>query len=115
MAYLEQNNTSNLATKFCEVERYNLFSQGNIYTTKTVDQPIRASLTADIGHGSTNLLVGTLKPPKILSIMTPNTESNKTSETTKEEGISIKILFCTYKALLLLYWPAHNTGSPLPQ
>ena len=92
MACFDQNGTSNVPTIFREVERYNLFSQGNIYTTKIVNHPIQESSTPYLGHRSASLLVGTLKPPKILSITVPNMESNNPLEPIKDEGINIKVI-----------------------
>ena len=91
MACVKKSEIFNGSEIFREVERYNLFSQGNIYTTKAIHHFYRTETPSYLGNGSTNLLVGTLKPPKILSIMIPNMESNVSSETMKQEGNYIVI------------------------
>ena len=80
-------------TMFREVEKYNLFSQGNIYTTQQIIRPVRSDISSksinSLGQSSTHLLVGTLKPPKILSIVVPNMAFNDPLLTAKDEGINI--------------------------
>ena len=75
---------SNLA--FREIESFNLFSQGNIYTTKVMKQR-KSSPEMDIGTQPTSILVGTLKPAKILNIIPKKTYTNESMEENKNEGI----------------------------
>ena len=83
MANVEQDKPSDSPSLFREVESFNLFSQGNIYTTKIVQHPKKCTFSDnDMYAVSESLLVGTLKPPKILSIDLPslgcdNQEGNK--------------------------------------
>ena len=75
---------SNLA--FREIESFNLFSQGNIYTTKVMKQKTSPPET-DIGTQPTSILVGTLKPAKILNIIPKKTYTNESIEENENEGI----------------------------
>ena len=83
MANAEQDKTSDSPPLFREVESFNLFSQGNIYTTKIIQRPTCISSNNDMYVGSKSLLVGTLKPPKILNINLPSLECSN------EEGNKI--------------------------
>lgn len=74
MANVDQDKTSGSTSLFREVESFNLFSQGNIYTTKIVQHGTCTSLNNDACAASESLLVGTLKPPKILNIHLPSLE-----------------------------------------
>ena len=75
---------------FRELETFNLFSQGNIYTSKITNRPLCLPPKTSMGVESPGLMVGTLKPPKILSIALPNMESNDTSVRDIEEGNEIR-------------------------
>ena len=90
MAGTNKNKTIINAPMFREVEKYNLFSQGNIYTTQQIIRPMQSDISSEsiscLGQGSTHLLVGTLKPPKILSIMVPNMDFNDPLLIAKDEG-----------------------------
>ena len=72
MANAEQDKTCGSPSLFREVDSFNLFSQGNIYTTKIVGQATCTSSNDDTCAASQSILVGTLKPPKILNIYLPS-------------------------------------------
>ena len=91
MASLEQDN-SNLSPQFRELECFNLFSQGNIYTTKIIQRPLWLPSKMSMAVGSPNLMVGTLKPPKILSIALSNMESYDHFASNREEGNELRLL-----------------------
>ena len=63
-----------------EIESLNLFSQGNIYTTKIVRPENQKHFIAP------SILVGTLKPPKLLNIEFTSSELPSYSESDKEKG-----------------------------
>ena len=63
-----------------EIESLNLFSQGNIYTTKIVRPAKQKHFIAP------TILVGTLKPPKLLNIEFTSSELPSYSESDKEKG-----------------------------
>ena len=71
---------------FREIESFNLFSQGNIYTTKVMKQR-KSPTEMDIGTQPTSILVGTLKPAKILNIIPKKTYTNESIEENENEGI----------------------------
>merc|ERR1711953_1393836 len=73
---------SNLA--FREIESFNLFSQGNIYTTKVMKQR-KSPPEMDLGTQPTSILVGTLKPAKILNIIPKKTYTNESIEENENE------------------------------
>ena len=63
-----------------EIESLNLFSQGNIYTTKIVRPAKQKHFIAP------SILVGTLKPPKLLSIEFTGPVLQNYSDSDKEKG-----------------------------
>ena len=71
---------------FREIESFNLFSQGNIYTTKVMKQR-KSPSEMDIRTQPTSILVGTLKPAKILNIIPKKTYTNESIEENESEGI----------------------------
>ena len=74
---------------FRELESFNLFSQGNIYTTKVARQPKWSSPTNQIHSGVPNILVGTLKPPRLLSIHFNGIKEIENSALDQERGKQI--------------------------
>jgi len=72
-----------------EIESLNLFSQGNIYTTKIVRPAKQKHFIAP------TILVGTLKPPKLLNIEFTGSVLPKYSESDKEK----EIFACKYLQL----------------
>ena len=75
---------SNLA--FREIESFNLFSQGNIYTTKVMKQR-KSSPEMDIETQPTSILVGTLKGAKIPNIIPKKSYTNESIEENEYEGM----------------------------
>ena len=75
---------SNVA--FREIESFNLFSQGNIYTTNVMKNR-KLPPEMDIGTQPTSILVGTLKPAKILNIIPKKTYTNESIVENENEGI----------------------------
>ena len=69
-----------------EIESLNLFSQGNIYTTKIIRRPEGQSSAKQKNGGTSSILVGTLKPPKLLNINLVDVEQNIQSELAKDQG-----------------------------
>ena len=75
-----ENSNSDTSLTLREIESLNLFSQGNIYTTKIVRPAKQKHLIAP------SILVGTLKPPKLLNIEFTDSVLPKYSESDKEKG-----------------------------
>ena len=70
---------------FHEIESFNLFSQGNIYTTKVMKQR-ESPPEIGIGTQPTSILTGTLKPAKILNIIPRKTYTNESIKENENEG-----------------------------
>ena len=82
----DKDNESDAIPALKELESLNLFSQGNIYTTKIVHQQ-KSSLSSNQNDTRVpSILVGTLKPPKLLNIEFRNNQQNATSESVSEKG-----------------------------
>ena len=69
-----------------EIESLNLFSQGNIYTTKIIHRPEWRLSAKQMTAGTSSILVGTLKPPKLLNINLIDVEQNIQSEAAQDQG-----------------------------
>ena len=82
----ENGQTISSTSQFREVESFNLFSQGNIYTTKIVQGATSLLSEKGANVGSASLLVGTLKPPKILNIALSKSELYYSPEQIKGKG-----------------------------
>ena len=81
-----QDNESNATPSFHELESLNLFSQGNIYTTKIIHRPQGRLSPKQKNVGTSSILVGTLKPPKLLNINLIDVEQNIHSESAEDQG-----------------------------
>ena len=81
-----KDNESDAIPSFHELESLNLFSQGNIYTTKIVRQQTWSLSKTQNDTTVPSILVGTLKPPKLLSIEFQNNQQNTNSDSFTEKG-----------------------------
>ena len=79
-------NESDAIPSFHELESLNLFSQGNIYTTKIVRQQKCSSSHSQKDTRWPSILVGTLKPPKLLNIEFQNDQQYTKLESVSEKG-----------------------------
>lgn len=90
-----KDNESDTIPSFHELESLNLFSQGNIYTTKIVRQQKCSSSQNQTDTKGLSILVGTLKPPKLLNIEFQNDQQNANLESVSEK----EIFSCKYLQL----------------
>ena len=75
-----ENSNPDTSPTLREIESLNLFSQGNIYTTKIVRLAKQKHFIAP------TILVGTLKPPKLLNIEFTGGVLPNCPESDKEKG-----------------------------